>query len=1217
MILEVFRQHRWARRGVWAAGGLLAMWLIAWAMVPPLVKSQMIKSAGEQLGRPVSIGSVDFKPWTLELTINDLAVLSQDGTADQLRIKRIYIDAELQSLLRLAPVVDSLSIDEPAVKLTHLGAGRYDIDDILARLARPPASPQQKTPRFALYNLAINGGSVDFVDKAAGKTHAVRELQLALPFLSNLESQREIKVEPRLAFAVNGSRFDSAAAGTPFSLSRKTDASLNLSAFDLRPFLGYVPAAVPVKVQSALLDVDLKLAFEQSPRLSVKISGLVQAAGVKISDRQGRDLLAFDSVKLAVEDLRPLERMVRFSDVQLAGPRMELARDKAGLINLASLASTPGEAATADRSGVAPKTSTGDAWKVTLAKLAIRGGSVKWSDATTSPQASLALRDLLLDASGLALPIAQPMLFSGSAALDGKQPALLAFGGAATDRAATASLTVTALPLTAAAPYLAEFLRPGLAGNLAGEVGVVWRSASLPGRAQELQLSVKQLTLDKLTLDGGKAALATVQKIELAQGEFDLARHAATVGKLAISQPKISVHRAEDKRWMFQDWLKPARSAGPPMAKPPTPWTMEIADVVLTGGSVQFHDLAGSRPVHVDITALQLQAKNFSPGGKKPSALSVSARVGAGRTDPGRLDFKGALALTPLSATGQLTAEDLPLHAFEPYFGDALNIELLRADASFKGQVRYAQSPSGPVLKLIGDAALEDFKANSVQLQGAAASRGTQAPQELLSWRALSLRGLDVSLAPGAATAVDVKETGLSDFFARIVINETGRINLQDVLKASVPAGTSSTMAATATVTATPAIASVTPSSAAVTAPPPIISFGPVNLVNGKVLFSDRFVRPNYSADLSGLNGKISAFASTPAQGTPQLADLELRGRAEGTASLEVMGKINPLAKPLALDIKGKVRDLELPALSPYAIKYAGHGIERGKLSLDVAYVVRPDGQLTATNKLVLNQLVFGEPVPGAPASLPVKLAVALLADRNGVIDIDLPVSGSLNDPLFSLGPVIFKVIGNLIVKAITAPFSLLAGAFGGGGDELSTVSFSPGIAVLEPEAQKGLDKVAKALADRPALKITVVGTASLEAERDALKRERLRQLVQAETRRESVIAGASATADVSVSDADYPALLREVYRRADMKKPRNVIGLAKDVPQGEMEALLLDSLVVTDEAMRDLAVQRGVAVRDYLATKQLPPERLFLGAVRSVSPDAKWSPRAELNLGQ
>jgi hypothetical protein len=393
--------------------------------------------------------------------------------------------------------------------------------------------------------------------------------------------------------------------------------------------------------------------------------------------------------------------------------------------------------------------------------------------------------------------------------------------------------------------------------------------------------------------------------------------------------------------------------------------------------------------------------------------------------------------------------------------------------------------------------------------------------------------------------------------------------------------------------------------------PAAVIHFGPVSLTGGRVDFTDRFIKPNYSARLSELAGKLSAFSSVEPNGQMQLADLELRGRAEGTASLEILGKVNPLAQPVALDIAGHVRDLELAPLSTYSVRYAGYGIERGKLSMDVAYKVQPDGQLTADNQLVLNQLKFGDEVPGAPNSLPVKLAVALLADRYGVIDINLPVSGSLNDPQFRLAPIVFKLIVNLVVKAITAPFSLLANAFGGGGDELSMVSFVPGSAVLTSEAKAGPNKVAQALKDRPGLKMTVVGTASLDVERDAFKHEQLQALVQAEKRR---AAPDGAQVD-TVSAQEYPALLKAVYKRANFPKPRNLIGMVKDLPEPEMQALLLANLGVSEAAMQELAVQRGVTVRDYLASLKLPLDRLFLGAAKAVPPEAKWRPRAELSL--
>jgi hypothetical protein len=240
---------------------------------------------------------------------------------------------------------------------------------------------------------------------------------------------------------------------------------------------------------------------------------------------------------------------------------------------------------------------------------------------------------------------------------------------------------------------------------------------------------------------------------------------------------------------------------------------------------------------------------------------------------------------------------------------------------------------------------------------------------------------------------------------------------------------------------------------------------------------------------------------------------------------------------------------------------------------------------------------------------------VALLADRNGVIDVDLPLRGSLNDPQFSIGPLIFKAIVNLIVKAATSPFSLLTGGLGGGSGESSTVTFEPGSSVLSASAKESLDKVAKALTERPTLQMTVVGTSSLEQERDAYQRQRLRQLAQAEKRRAAVRGGQAGTDVPPVTDAEYPELLTAVYKRADITKPRNMVGLAKDLPVKEMENLLITSIPVDEESMRQLAVERGAVVRDYLLAQKLPSERLFLGAVKTKASGADWKPGAELNL--
>ena len=1233
------RQHRWFRPAVRALAGLVALWLLTWLAVPPLAKGPLERIASEQLGRQVTVGGIDFKPWSLEFALRDVAVAGANGAPPQLTIGRVYADGELQSLLRLAPVVDAFTIENPVLRITHLGDGRYDVDDIIAKVTAPPSEPQPDTgpARLALYNLALTGGSIDFIDNTVNATHEVRDLALKVPFISTLPSQREVKVEPHLSFALDGSRFDSSAQGTPFAQTGQADARLRLDGLDLAPYLAYLPANLPVKVQGATLDADVKVAFEQHPHMAVKLSGTVQASGVRVADRQGADLLSYERLKIDMADVRPLEQVVRLQHVELTAPVVTATRNAAGQINLAQLAppATPSPAAK-DKPAAAPSTSASAAsaaagkakapaaappWRVEVATAAVRGGTLRWADQTTRPAAALQATEVTLDAADVALPFDKPFTFKGGLQLQGST---LGFTGEATDQKAQVNVTLNALALQLAAPYLAQALEPTVTGQLTGDVGVQWQAPS-PQAGQAgatgVTLTAGPLALEQLAVKQGKTLLASLGKLELAGVQVPLDARTATLERLALTQPQATVERGADGRWMFERWLKaaPAAAADAAPATNAPPWKLRVADFSLQGGAVSFADNAQPRPVALELSALGITARNLASDGSKPEALTLTARAatpGKGKAAPGKIDYQGTLALQPLATQGQLNATRLPLHALDGYLASQLSVELLRADVGYRGQVSMAQSDKGVSLRLAGDALVEDLQANST----AAFTPKTEAQvgEELLAWKSLNLRGLAVAIAPAAAPRVEVKETSLVDFFARITVNEAGRINLGDIAKtpeearaanaASATANTAS--AATPPQAAAPASAASAPPAAVAQANPlaPVVQFGPVSLVNGKVLFSDFFIKPNYSADLSELTGKLSAFSSEAPGGEPVLADLELRGRAEGSASLEILGKLNPLAQPLALDITGKVRDLELPPLTPYSVKYAGHGIERGKLSVDVSYKVLPSGQLTASNRLVLHQLTFGEPVEGAPNSLPVKLAVALLADRQGVIDLDLPISGSLNDPQFRVGPVIFKIIVNLIGKALTSPFSLLASAFGGG-DEMSHVAFAPGSATLTPEAQQNLGKVVKALADRPALKITVTGMASLQDEREGLQRERLQQRVLAEKRR----ANPGDTAPVSA--AEYPALLKEVYRRADMPKPRNLVGLAKDLTVPEMEALLLAHQPATDTMAAELATQRGQAIRTYLVEQKLPVERLFVAAPKAGKQADKWTPRAELSL--
>jgi hypothetical protein len=377
-----------------------------------------------------------------------------------------------------------------------------------------------------------------------------------------------------------------------------------------------------------------------------------------------------------------------------------------------------------------------------------------------------------------------------------------------------------------------------------------------------------------------------------------------------------------------------------------------------------------------------------------------------------------------------------------------------------------------------------------------------------------------------------------------------------------------------------------------------------VTLQGGKVNFSDHYIKPNYSASLVEIGGRVSGLSSEESR----LADIDLRGKLENSAPLEIVGKINPLAKNLFLDLKVDFRDMDLSPLSTYAGRYAGYGIEKGKLTLNLQYHIEKR-KLESENKVFLDQFTFGEAVDSPKATkLPVKLAVSLLKDRNGEIRLDLPVTGSIDDPKFSIWGIVWKIIGNLLVKAATSPFALL-GAIFGGGEQLSYLEFAPGSADIPATDEEKIGTLVKALYDRPALKLEIEGHVDVEKDREEIRQRIFRRKVAAQKLADLVKTGQSSPApdNVRIETAEYPKYLARAYKAEKFPKPRNIIGMAKELPVPEMEKLMLTHIQVTEDDLRRLAMERASRVRDRLvAAGKVEPGRIFLVEPKTLSPERK-----------
>ena len=371
------------------------------------------------------------------------------------------------------------------------------------------------------------------------------------------------------------------------------------------------------------------------------------------------------------------------------------------------------------------------------------------------------------------------------------------------------------------------------------------------------------------------------------------------------------------------------------------------------------------------------------------------------------------------------------------------------------------------------------------------------------------------------------------------------------------------------------------------------VELGKITLKGGKVDYTDNFIKPNYTANLSDMEGSVGAFGTKST--TP--APVSLDGKVNGSSPINIDGSINPLVPTAFVDIKAKADAIELTGLSPYTTKYTGYPIIKGTLTLDVHYLLDA-GKLTADNHIFIDQLTFGDHVDSPDATnLPIRLAVSLLKNSKGQIDVRVPISGSLSDPQFSIGAIVLGAFMNLIVKAATAPFSLIASAFGsvaGGGaqQDLGYIEFKPGYSTLSTESQQKLDTIAKALADRTALKLNIQGRIDPKFDKDGYREAALDHSIQVLRHKSE---GDSADPAKPLSTEDYNKYLAKVYSAGDFKKPRDAIGLAKTLPPDQEKKLILDNTAVTDQNLQQLADARANAVRAYLATKQVDSGRMFI----------------------
>ncbi|MEF0147948.1 DUF748 domain-containing protein [Pseudomonas guariconensis] len=672
--------------------------------------------------------------------------------------------------------------------------------------------------------------------------------------------------------------------------------------------------------------------------------------------------------------------------------------------------------------------------------------------------------------------------------------------------------------------------------------------------------------------------LARLASLDVSETSIDLAKQQIIVGK--IRSEKLETWAALERDGQL-DWQKlfasqpakatPKEKAEPAAAEPSAeekaakepskPWQVLLKDVQLRNYQVHLADRSQKEPVALDVGPLNADLQNFDSLNQSPFTLKLDTGVGK----QGKLQAAGQVNLAPVTAKLDVSTRDIDLRVAQAYISPFIRLEL--RSGMLSSDLKVDLKSTEPLAFSVGG------KAQVSQLH----TLDTIKNRDFVKWQQLDLSGL--SYVHGDALSID--KVALLQPYARFIINEDRTTNVDDLLipqPASAPA-TSQTKPATAS-----------------TEKPLGIRIGGIDINDGSANFADLTLTPNFATAIQQLNGQIGTIDNRK----PAPAKVDVKGKVDRYAPVTIKGALNPFNPLASLDIATSFKRVELTTLTSYSGKFAGFRIRKGRLNLDLHYLIT-NGQLKAENKVVVEQLQLGEKVDSPDAvDLPIRLAVALLKDTEGKISIELPVTGDLNNPQFSVMPIIWQTLRNLVLRAAQAPFKFIGGLIAGGGaEDLGNVAFAPGSSDLSADAQSALDKLASALKERPELRLEIEGTSAQSSDGPLIAKQRLEREYQAtwykilQRRGDKVPANASM---LVVDDSDKPAMLEGIYRaRLKQQPPAEWQQLSRDERTAKLHDAVIKSWAESTALLRQLGQDRAGSIKDYLVDKgQLEDDRVY-----------------------
>ena len=683
-----------------------------------------------------------------------------------------------------------------------------------------------------------------------------------------------------------------------------------------------------------------------------------------------------------------------------------------------------------------------------------------------------------------------------------------------------------------------------------------WTADAHVCRVTDGSLEVRGLAIGE---PGRERPVVAVPSIDARGVAADLLAPSVAIGSLALRDGAVEATRLPDGGLSLARLLAPKsqQAEGPGQPAGP-PFRLALRELTLSGFRVAFEDRSTSRPVQTLLKGLNARLAGFDLDPSHTAGLTVATRVN-GR---GALAVEGTVAALKPAFDLAVKAENVEVRPFDPYLEPALDVRVNRGSLTLDGRIRGAfEGQESDFAAFTGDARLDGFEAMD----------GAQ-KEPFLRYRSLRLAGVDVRTAP---KALSIRSVELVEPENRLVVAPDGSSNVARALKLKREEG-----AAPAPLPGSTIAALVPPTPSGPGETPFQISIGKATIRGGRLAFVDRTLEPDAALLITELEGTYTGLSTAP----ETQSAVEVKGRAGGLAPVSVQGRAMPLRHDKDTDVSLAIHGAELSDFGPYAGKYLGYTIRKGKLDVDARLTIK-ERKLNVQDKVRMDQFYLGEKTGSPDATrLPVKLALALLRDREGLIELEVPIEGSLDDPDFRYGKAVWHAVVNVLTKIVTSPFALLGSLFGGGDADLSFAAFDPGSAEPGPDAVKKAGVLAKALVERPDLSLEVEGTADPGADVAALKKRGLERLLR-QAKASSLAAsrpGVDAEA-VTVAPEERGTWLKAAFDAAfpapAPEKGKQTAPVVPPPPPAEMEQRLLGTIAVDADELRELADGRTNAM--------------------------------------